>query len=138
MSRHRGTVWVSGWIPVVFGALALAVSGCGGGPPGASLAPSETRARELVSACLEAWKDGGADGLSGRQPPIRFTDPDLAAKSSLVGYSIGASGRSFGHVVELPARLEVKDRRGRTRSVEAAYQVAVEPGAAVHRVEPGD
>ncbi|MFO0959361.1 MAG: hypothetical protein U0800_18330 [Isosphaeraceae bacterium] len=112
--------------------------GCGAGSPGASLAPSEAVARELTTACLEAWQQGKAEGLAGLEPPIRFYDPDMAAKSTLVAYSLGESARSFGHIVEIPASLEIKDRRGRTRTVDSAYQIAVEPAATVLRADPDE
>lgn len=123
---------------VIVGFLVCAGVGCGGGSPGTSLAPEEDQARELVAACLDSWRDGQADGLASRRPPIRFHDPDLAARTSIVEYSIGPSARSFGHVVELPVQLKLKDRRGRIRTVDAAYQVSVEPELTVLRVEPGD
>lgn len=114
----------------------IAVCGCGmGGSPGARPAAAEV-SRKLLESALDAWKQGKVKDLAGLQPPIRLVDPDQSAGRKLEGYRVKGEPTTVGHALDFPVALTIRDAKGKSRDVQAVYQVTAEPDAAVLRNDP--
>jgi len=74
---------------VPFGCLVALLSGCG-----KSVVPDEpvdpSKAKEVLTAALDAWKGGEAYGaLASRSPPVVFAEPLWEGGAKLVGFELG-------------------------------------------------
>src|SRR5215470_3125862 len=108
--------------------------GCTRSAPPAG-AYDRSAARETLVAALDAWQRGQGGQLAQRQPPIRFADDDFRSGSRLVAYELAEADGLFGPHQDVPVKLTLLDRRGRTVTKSVSYQITLSPGLAVLRTD---
>jgi hypothetical protein len=101
-------------------------------PLGAGDYDSEAAQLTLVAA-LDAWKDGKAEALTRRQPPIRFVDDDLSSGYHLVSYRLSRPDAPVRPFQSVAVELRVRGRQGKIVERAVGYQVALQPRLAVIR-----
>ena len=115
------------------GLLAVSVSSFGCATRTPTAVEDSARAKYILVAALEAWKDGQVKSLSSRTPPIRFADDDQRAGLILVDYGFKNEEAGIKPFQDVPIVLLLRNRDGRTLTKTAAYQVAVDPVLTVLR-----
>lgn len=116
--------------------LMVAALGCGGTRSSPEALPHD-EARGYILEALAAWKGGKASkSLALRTPPLRFVDPDLDVGMTLLDYRIGPEASVQDYAIDIPVVLTLKDRRGRTVTRNAVYQVIAQPNPTVLRDDP--
>ena len=116
--------------------LLIVATGCSGGKslPDAPAYDSD-QARSALVAALDAWKQGDAQKLPRRTPPIRFVDDDLVAGLKLSEYEIQDSDAPIALHQNVAVSLSLRDKRGKVINREAHYQIGITPGLAVLRTD---
>jgi hypothetical protein len=112
--------------------LVALVSGCG-----KTVAPDEpvdpAKAKEVLTAALDAWKGGAAYGaLESRSPPVVFAEPLWEGGATLNSYELGTvelTGRQGRCTVKLS--LTTKDGKPMERRV--GYLIDTAPRAVIVR-----
>ncbi len=105
--------------------------GCGSPPPPQNYDAAE--AMKVLTATLDAWKEGQAGALATRQPPIRFEDEDCRNGWRLVAYRLESPSTSIRPFDDVAVHLSLRDQRGREVDKPVVYQVCLEPQLAVLR-----
>lgn len=103
--------------------------GCAGSPPSSEY--NSQVAHETLVAALDAWKQGRANQLAKRQPPIRLADDDLRSGCRLLDYTVSRS--DFGAFENVSVTLKLLAANGKPSERIATYQVALSPSFAVMR-----
>jgi hypothetical protein len=103
---------------LVFVLLLLSI-GCGGVPQSQLDA-----AHKAVDAALVAWKKG--------EKPSGFTDEALKT-SKLTEYQILRTEADRDKILRSFVKLTLVDRKGKTSTIEVAYQVKLEPTLSIAR-----
>jgi hypothetical protein len=111
------------WRGLVVVVLVLAEMGCGGA--GASTPPSPGEAQQALRDFLDTWQRGGtSQQLTDRQPAIQGREPEWAAGSRLMEYTIAETGPSLGNSCFLHARLTIQRRAARqTETLNVLYTI---------------
>ena len=117
--------------------IAMAWAGCSMGGPAAFEDPTydSEKAREILTAALDAWKQGKAAQLTRRQPPIRFLDEDCRSGWQLVSFEFNDPTVQIRPFQGVPLMLVLRDPRGQEARREVLYQVALTPSLAVMRCD---
>ena len=78
-----------------------------------------------VQQALELWQKGGKpDELKSRTPPIEFHEAMWNAGEKLVHFDLGAARYiARDKVIRCPARLTVRNRKGKERTEVVYYDV---------------
>jgi hypothetical protein len=113
-------------------ALSLFLLGCGTGP--GPVSPVEfPRAKGLVVAALNAWKEGRTADLTVGGRPLRFEDEDARAGLALVSYQVREPPAGWTEAVGLAVTLSLRDAKGRRILRHAEYLVTPRPDPVVRR-----
>ena len=113
----------------------LLLFGCSNSHPTASSFDSE-KAKELLIASLDAWKQAKVPLLAKQKPPIRFVDEDYVHGMKLSEYRIVPSKTPIRPFEGVVVELSLVNRQGQTIKRQASYQVSLVPDAAVLRADP--
>jgi hypothetical protein len=90
----------------------------------------------VLTSALSAWKDGAADTLAQRDPPIRFVDDDFAEGRQLIAYDLEDPEAVIEPFQNVFVTLSLKAADGKTLERTVGYQVSLEPSPSVLRSEP--
>jgi hypothetical protein len=111
--------------------LLVLMVGCRNSPP---LPPYDNnKAEETLAIALDFWKQGHADMLAKRNPPIRFEDEDYRNGFRLVDYRVDKQDSPIFQFNDVKVLLIMQDRRANKIEKNVVYQIAIEPGLAVLR-----
>ncbi len=104
-------------------------AGCGSDlPPQAS----PDKARELLSAAFDAWKDGKpADSLTAREEPIYFNDSRWQPDVRLVSYTIDAAHEMYGQSVRLTGTMTLRQKDGTAKERKFDYLIDTAPAIVI-------
>ena len=111
------------------------ISGCSNSESAADTDDSD-RMLNVLTTSLEAWKDGTATALAGRDPPIRFVDDDWAAGRQLTAYRLEDPESILLPFETVFVNLTLQTTDGKTIERQVGYQVSLTPGLSVLRSEP--
>lgn len=112
--------------------LVALVSGCG-----KSVVPDEpvdpAKAKEVLTAALDAWKGGEAYGaLASRSPPVVFAEPLWEGGAKLVSYELGAVELT-GRQGRCTVKLSLVSKEGKPTERRVGYLIDTIPRAVIVR-----
>jgi hypothetical protein len=112
----------------------LATAGCGNSlPPKAD--PEQARA--ALQTALDSWQKGeDREALTGRSPPIHFTDLDRRAGKALARFQLEGQAAFHGQSAVLTAVLSLKNQDGSTREKKTAYQIDIGSAVVIVPADP--
>lgn len=107
----------------VFGVMVVLIAGCG--YPQAKL----DEARSHVQKSLEVWQSGGKpDDLKSLAPSVEFHEALWNAGEKLTSFEVGAVRHvASDDVVRCDVRISVRNRKGKSRTENVTYDVALGP-----------
>jgi len=106
-------------------ACAVMLTGCGAGVPQAKL----DEATAVVIECLEVWKKGGKPAdLKALPRPVDFTEGRWTGGDALVRFEVQRTYYDpTQKMICCAVKWVLKDRRGKERIEQGAYDVKLDP-----------
>jgi hypothetical protein len=92
------------------------------------------KAREVLRAALESWKQGDqVDALQHASPPVYVIDPEWQAGSRLKDYQIVGAGEAKDANLFCPVKLTLREPGGKEARREVTYIISTAPNLTVSR-----